>query len=457
MFDKTRKFIANAIMPKTPNVSRPDIEEEAPITVLNRWATYPSEDLTPRRIAEYLKNADQGYIQYYADLMQQVETKDIAIFSGLRTRKLAIAGRKFSTLPGADDAEHKEHAEYVESVIRKIPNFQRHILDLADAVGKGVSVLEIMWNPDATIRDLEWKHQRMFRYGKATDVASDPNELRLLTMDNMVDGYPVKETWPNKFVVHISKARTGWNTDSDLMRILVWHYIFSNFGLKDWAAFLEVYGIPLRLGKYDQLASDTDKAVLRRAVVSLGSDAAAIMSKLTEIDVIEPKNSSASSAVFKDYLELLDKRKTQAILGQMATSEGTPGKLGQEDAQLLSFEVINQFDCEDMSATIQEDLYRPIIDYKCGPQDIYPIHKIHYETPEDLVAWTNMLKTYVQVGGKVAVKFANEKLGIPLPEEGEEVLTPPQQIRVTDQTVPPPETQSVNEFKARLLRRPGAR
>lgn len=454
MFDKTRKFIAGAIMPKQPRRQKLDLQEEAPITVINRWATYPSEDLTPRRIAEYLKNADQGFTQYYADLMQQVEAKDIAIFSALRTRKLAIAGRKYSTLPGADDEQHKEHASYVESVIKKIPQFSRRILDLSDAVGKGVSVLEIMWNPDGTVKDLAWKHNRMFRYGKATDVASDPNELRLLTLDNMVDGFPVRETWPNKFIIHFSKARTGWNTDSDLMRILIWHYLFSNFGWKDWSAFLEIYGIPLRLGKYDQLAGKEDKAALRNAVISLGSDAAAIMSKLTEIDIIEPKNSSASSAVFKDYIELLDKRKTQAILGQTATSEGTPGKLGQEDAQLLSFEVINQFDCEDIAETIQNDLYMPIVDYKFGPQDVYPIHKIHYETPEDLTAWTEMLKTYVQVGGKVGVKFANDKLGIPLPEEGEEVLTPPQQIRVTDQTIPPPQTQQVNDLKTRLLRRP---
>ena len=50
-----------------------------------------------------------------------------------------------------------------------------------------------------------------------------------------------------------------------------------NYDLKDWVSFAEIYGLPLRLGKYAPGASDSDKAALMRALIQIGSDAAGII------------------------------------------------------------------------------------------------------------------------------------------------------------------------------------
>ena len=43
-------------------------------------------------------------------------------------------------------------------------------------------------------------------------------------------------------------------------------YLFKNYDLKDWVSFAEVYGLPLRLGKYAPGASEADKEIGRAHV-----------------------------------------------------------------------------------------------------------------------------------------------------------------------------------------------
>ena len=69
------------------------------------------------------------------------------------------------------------------------------------------------------------------------------------------------------------------------MRIVSWMYLFKNYTVKDWVSFCEVYGMPLRIGKYDPGASEADKQELLDAIVRIGSDAAGIIPETTMIRV----------------------------------------------------------------------------------------------------------------------------------------------------------------------------
>ena len=60
-------------------------------------------------------------------------------------------------------------------------------------------------------------------------------------------------------------------------------YLFKNYTLKDWVAFCEVFGMPLRLGKYQPGASEDDKRALMQALVAIGADAAGIFPDGTAI------------------------------------------------------------------------------------------------------------------------------------------------------------------------------
>ena len=54
-------------------------------------------------------------------------------------------------------------------------------------------------------------------------------------------------------------ARSGYIARTGLFRVLAWPWLFKNFAVRDLAEFLEIYGLPLRLGTYNPNTSD-DKA-----------------------------------------------------------------------------------------------------------------------------------------------------------------------------------------------------
>ena len=78
----------------------------------------------------------------------------------------------------------------------------------------------------------------------------------------------------NKFIVHRYKARSGHTSRAGILRVVAWMYLFKNYDLKDWVSFAEIYGLPLRLGKYAPGASDSDRRRFMRALIQIGSDAA---------------------------------------------------------------------------------------------------------------------------------------------------------------------------------------
>ena len=57
-------------------------------------------------------------------------------------------------------------------------------------------------------------------------------------------------------------ARSGYDTRAGIMRVCAWMYLFKNYTVKDMMGFAEVYGMPLRVGKYEPGASRADREAL---------------------------------------------------------------------------------------------------------------------------------------------------------------------------------------------------
>lgn len=55
--------------------SKPDTREIAVATVRDKYSSYPSNGLTPERLARILKEADQGDIYRQAELFEEIEEK----------------------------------------------------------------------------------------------------------------------------------------------------------------------------------------------------------------------------------------------------------------------------------------------------------------------------------------------------------------------------------------------
>lgn len=418
---------------------RPETREIAVTTIRDRWSEYPASGLTPQTLATIFKEADTGDVRRQAEMFEEMEEKDTHLFSELQTRKNAVHGLDYDITPWSESAEDKKICEFVADCIFSLETFEEATLDLLDALGKGFSMCEISWKVTgnkAVIGDLSWIHPKkavFYERGASNMWAKSYEMPRILTEAEPFNGEIMP---PCKLVYHRYKARSGYDTRAGLLRVCAWMYLFKNYGIKDWIAFAEVFGMPLRLGKYDSGASKADKDALVAAVRSLGSDAAGIISKNTEIEFIEAVKSTGTDNLFKALAEFCDKQMSKAILGQTATTEGTPGKLGNEDAQDKVRHDLIKADSESLAKTIRHQIVRPLVGYNFGWDKPLPWFDILYEAAEDLAQLMTVYKGAASIGQPISQEHVSERFKIPLPKKGETVLAPVKNIPFTARYAP---------------------
>jgi len=407
---------------------RPETREIAVTTIRDRWSNYPSGGLTPQSLATIFKEADNGDVVRQAELFEEMEEKDTHLFSELQTRKNAVTGLDYDVAPFSESAEDKKIRDFIADCVFGLDSFEEALLDLLDAIGKGYSLAELLWRIDggrAVIDRIAWVHAKkvlFYERGAANQWQKSYEVPKILTEAQPING----EAMPAfKLVYHRYKARSGYDTRAGLLRVCAWMYLFKNYGVKDWVAFAEVFGMPLRLGKYDAGASKEDKDALRAAIYSLGADAAGIISKNTEIEFVESIKGTGTINIYEALAAFCDKQMSKAILGQTATTEGTPGKLGNEDAQDRVRHDLVKADCEALSSTIRRQIIRPLVGYNFGWDKPLPWFKILYERAEDLAQLMTVYKGASEIGQPISQEHVSERFKIPLPAKGETPLVPP--------------------------------
>jgi len=405
---------------------RPETREVAVATVRDRWSSYPSQGLTPEKLTTLFKQADAGDVYSQAEMFEEMEEKDTHLFSQFQTRKNAVLGLEYDVQPHSDSADDKKIGEFIAENISGLNDFDDALLDLLDAIGKGYSMAEIMWATDgsrAVIDGLRWIHAKkaIFYDIGASSWDKSVEMPRIATEDQPFQGEIMP---PFKMVYHRYKARSGYDTRAGVLRVCAWMYLFKNYAIKDWVGFMEVFGIPLRLGKYEPGASPEEKAALREAIAGLGSDAAGIISKNTEIDFVEAIKGRFADNPFKALADFCDAQMSKAIVGQTASSEGTPGKLGNEDAQDKVRHDLIKADCEALAKTVRFQVIRPLVGYNFGWDKPLPGFKFQFEPPEDLKALSEVYKNLSEINFPLTAEHISKRFKVPMAQSGETVLAP---------------------------------
>ena len=134
-----------------------------------------------------------------------------------------------------------------------------------------------------------------------------------------------------------------------IIHSIIRYYVFYSFVLNNWSQFLETYGKPLRLGKYDPMTTSQELNVLRSAVKSLGTDQAAIISRNTEIDFKDFANKATNSDLHKVLCDFVSEKVTRRVLGQtLTTGTDSVGSYAMAQVHNLVREDIQQDDLHDL-------------------------------------------------------------------------------------------------------------
>lgn len=402
----------------------------------DKFSDYPSNGLTPRRLARIFREADEGNVRAQMELFEEMEEKDTHLFSQMQTRKLAVTGLDWEVQPFSQDERDKEVAGFVDEQLKGIENFEEVLIDMLDAIGKGISIMEIEWvveDGKNVIGDIEYVHPKKLVWDSTTD------ELKICTGE-----YPSGVELPeNKFVVHKYKAKSGHASRAGIMRVVSWMYLFKNYDIKDWVSFCEVFGMPLRLGKYDASASDDDKKQLMEAIISLGTDAAGIVPSSTMIEFIESQKTT-SVEIYEKLARYCDEQISKAVLGQTLTSDSGGGSYAQSKTHDEVRHDLTVADAKALAVTIRRDIIRPLVEFNFGTDVDIPFFGFDCHEVEDQKEVVEIYKTLAcDMGLEIPKSHIYKKFNIPKPEDGEEVLEPPPRTRMSAQ----PPMEAAEELK----------
>ncbi|EJP5180528.1 DUF935 domain-containing protein [Salmonella enterica] len=395
------------------------------VASFQRYVDHPSLGLTIRKLPRILAAAEQGDLSAQACLFADMQEKDAHLFAEMTKRKSILLTLDRNIEPPENaTAREKSATAAVKDWFSAILSVEDIILNGMDAVGHGFSAQEIEWRQDGNI----WLVNQLFMrpHHWFCTLPEQGDQLRL------IDGVSMHgaELWPGNWLIHRHNARSGFIATSGLFRVLVWPYLFKNYAVRDFAEFLEIYGMPARIAYYMAGTSEEDRDRLLMSLVRLGHDSVAVMEQGSEVKF--EAAASGTGDTFTMMIDWCEKTMSKAILGGTLTTQAD----GKTSTNALG-EVHNEVRHDLMSSDARqmEGMFRNLIQMMLavnGYGDI-PLHRqprLVFDTRErvDLDRFSNAVAVLVNGVGMetIPVSWVHKKGGIPVPQGDEPVLVPRQ-------------------------------
>jgi len=385
----------------------------------SQWQEHPVVGLTPARLHQLLVGAEQGNLTALADLGADMEERDGHIFSELTKRKQSVNSLDWNVrAPKNASEQEKKIAAEVAEWIDDIKDFEMFLFDALDAIGHGYSCQEIKWHRLGNI----WLPES-FEHHLAREFMTpqhNRNELRL--NDGSMNG---ADFWDFGWVIHRHKAKSGYIARTGLHRVLSWPFLFKNYGIRDIMEFLEIYGLPIRLGKYPEGATDQEKMTLLRAVMSIGRNAGGIIPKGMEIEFENAANGDTDNHMA--LIKWCEQTQSKIIVGGtlLSQADGKTSTNAQSKTHENGFEKIKESDAKQLARSLNDTLINHLmrLNYPNITPDRYPEFYFDLTETEDLKEFSESLDSLVENGMQIPLRWAHERTGIPMPEGNEPILT----------------------------------
>ena len=371
----------------------------------------------PSELGAILREAEAGNPLRYLELAELLEERDLHYLGVLGTRRRQVSQLPIRVVDAEESPEGAADGDLLREWLRR-DELEDELFDALDAIGKGFSVLEILW--DLSERQwmparLEWRRPVFFRFDLATGAT-----LERRTADG---AWTALE--PGKFVEHRHAAKSGLPIRGGLARPVAWAVAFKNFGVRDWLRFAEAYGHPLRIGRYDSQASKEDKDTLLRAVRRIASDFAATIPESMTIDFIESTGTGVRSDLYQDILKYFDAAISKAVLGQtLTTQEGDRGARSLGEVHDSVRGDIERSDARQLGATLTRSIGRLLVLLNRGDpgERGFPRFQIGREDEHDAGEMANALAALVPLGLEVKADQVLSRLGLDAPKAGDKIL-----------------------------------
>ena len=387
---------------------------------------------SPANVIAILRTALNGDIRQQYQVYELMEDSWARLAKNLHELKSAAAGATYTVMPFTDRGERptdsaQEKADFVQYAIDEwIGNpiegtngFRNAIYDLCDAVGKGFSVQEVLWEvkPEGICpKSTYFCHPRYYSF---------PYDKADLMLSPQGDG--VYEEFPdNKFIVGIYKNRSGNSMGYGLLRQLAYWWSGQNF-CRDWLLnFAQVFGQPLRWATYDPGAAANIKNDIADMLENMGSAAWGAFPAGTQVEFKEAGKSGQDNPQ-SYFITLADKLCDITILGQTLTTDvGDSGSRALGEVHENVHRTRLQDICEWAADVLNEQLIPSLCELNYG--DTFEMPKLVPDLagPSDPVLEAQRDQILLGSGVDMPREWFYDRHDVPMPQSGEEVITPPE-------------------------------
>lgn len=387
-------------------------------------------DPFPDIVKRILQSAISGDPGSQNELFDKMLESDCHLRCESEKRRMAVTGLEWEIESASithegdlSESETKladEIAQYVRRIVRQIQGLRAGLKHEMDALGRGLSVLEIEWQHiDGQL--VPMRLHCIPPYRTRYDYR-EPWRLRIALDDSDRDGIPVDEAPPGKFIVHAPTPIGGSPIRGGLYRTSAVWWMFKHFDIRFFMKAVELFGQPFRTATYPAGATEEVKTAMLAMLQLMGVSAAGIFPEGSEFTIHDTKMSGSGEWPQEKVIRIANAEISKAWVGATLMTEVSQsgGNRALGEVQNDVREDIRDDDIAAESETITEQLIRPILansKYR-NRLDLLPTFKRVVPEPLDDKADMELIRIAVnELGMSVPIGHVSERFGIPVTED----------------------------------------
>lgn len=384
------------------------------ITIVDSRQELPTiaTGLNVDRVHSILTSAETGYTSDLFSLYRDLMISDSHAQTEFSKRKLAVLGDTMEIAPDdADTPEDETISDTIKDQVKGVKGWLWGMSHLLDSTLWPVSVVEKVFRPEGSGYVLERlvpvpHHLLTFKNGYLQILTQDP--ATHATTGTAIDPDP------NRYIIHRGHLLSMPDNWGGPMRSIVFWWLLSAMDREWWARFLDKYGAPFIVGKYDQ-ADDNSRQILERAFRLSQKLGGLVISKETEVEIKQAAASDSGQA-YAAFLAVCQREKSKLILGQTlsAQADATGLGAGTSNAHEAVRDDIRQFDAAMLSQTLRDQLFTQIVQIN-NLQGAVPSVQFGGVSPAEIGATATLLKNLKEADLEVAddsLATISKRLGI---------------------------------------------
>jgi len=415
--------------------------------------------LTPQRLTGIIARRNEGYLQPWADLADEVIEHDPHLFSQLSIRAQSVVETEFAVEPGegSNGRAAKRAAAACEELLAHWRDregegggFEDWLHEWTWAKFYGRACHELLWERDGgaiVVEGLANIDARRLSLACGPD-DPDPWALRIWDADG-IDGTPFSAMYGrrvaefgDKFLAFEPRVRGSQKTREGLFSVVSWFELFRTVSWRELLKLEEMASCPPVIAYYnaggakadgavqkangERLASREERDAARKVIHSPTGALRALLPDTVRLDALK------YSLPTTDPVPILTSRECEALVSKAVNgvanlSDLKAGARAAVEAQERTSFTFWRADCRSVERLVTRIFGRFVRANPMRFGEGCPVPRLvaRVEPPKDLKAAGERIKTARGLGLKVGKAWAHEELEVPEPKPGEEVLEAP--------------------------------